>query len=323
MKIIQILITALALLYANFKANAQTEKDTVKISFKGKNYKIDTKIEPEEEERNRTLKFVDTMKKTMVLVTVSTRAFDNEPWEATDQGVSKDTSHEAKLQKKIVNLVKKTQEKERRHFIETALLPTIDLGFASTMNEIENSRAYTPKLGKSANLNIGLIRQNMNIYNERILFSYGVSLNNYYLKYDDKQTVQYINEQGYLKRTNDSVNNYDKNRQDVRYITVPVLLEYHSKNDNFSIGAGVEFGFNGRTKLTLKGDRESLEFKQKNGNNIKINPEQMNAVLRVGIRNFSVYGRYSLTDMYQSSAYEAGQNPHQQLFSVGVCFFGI
>jgi hypothetical protein len=323
MKIIQILITAFALLYANFKASAQTEKDTLKISFKGKNYKIDTKIEPEEEERNRTLKFVDTLKKTMVLVTVSTRVYDGNEPNDKDLGIFKDTSDEERLQKKIVNLVKKTQEKERRHFIETSLLPTIDLGFASTMNETDNSSAYTPKLGKSANLNIGLIRQNMNLYNERILFSYGVSLNNYYLKYEDKQTVQYVNDQGYLKRQKDTLNNFDKNRQDVRYFTIPVLLEYHSKNDKFTIGAGVEFGFNGRTKLTLKGDRESLEFKQKNANNIKISPEQMNAVVRVGIHNFSFYGRYSLTDMYQSSAYEAGQNPHQHLFSVGVCFFGI
>jgi hypothetical protein len=191
------------------------------------------------------------------------------------------------------------------------------------MNEVEFASTMTPKTGKSANINIGIVRQNMNIYNDQILFSYGIGLNNYYLKYDNKQNVQYIDNQGLLKNHTDTVNNFDKNRQDVRYITVPVLLEYHSKNDKFSIAAGLEFGFNGHSKLTLKGDRESLDFKQKNQNDIKISPEQVNAVVRIGIHGVKLYGRYSVTDMYRPSAFADGQNPHQHLVSVGVCLLGI
>jgi len=323
MKIIQILIIGLSLLYANLSGNAQTDKDTVKITYKGKSYKIDTKIEPEEEERNRTLKFVDTLNKTMVLVTVNTKVYNGKDWDQEGKGTDKDTSESARLQKKIVNLMNKPHPQERKHFIETNYFPTFDLGFTSTMNDVDNSSAMNPKLSKSANINIGIISQNMNLYKGRLLLSYGFNLNNYYLKYGNKQMVQYINNQGLLKSYTDTVNNFDKNRLDVRYLSVPVLLEYHSKNDNFSIAAGVEFGFNGHSKLTLKGDKNSLEFKQKNANDIKINTEQMNAVLRIGLHDFEIYGRYSITDMYKSSAYEQGLNPHQHLFSFGICMFGI
>lgn len=325
MRIIQILITMFSLLYAGLRGNAQTTaaNDTVKVSYKGRTYKIETNIEPGEDEKSKTLKFVDTLKKNTVLVTVTSRANDGHSIIIDDDDNADDTGEAARLQKKIVKLMKKSREDKRKHFIETSFLPTFDIGFASTMNDIENSNAFNPRLGKSVNLNIGLVKQDMNLYRERILFSYGLSLNNYYLKYSNKQMVQYIDNQGHLRAFNDSINNYDKNRLDVRYLSVPVLLEYHSANDNFSIAAGVEFGFNGHSKVVLKGDRQSLEFKQKNSNDIKISPEQLNALLKIGIHNVELFARYSITDMYRPSAYATDQNPHQHLFSFGVCLFGI
>jgi hypothetical protein len=323
MKLIQILIAGIALLYAGLKVNAQTDKDTVQILYKGKTYKIDTKIDPQEEERNRTLKFVDTLKKNMVLVTVKTKVYDGKDWSIQDENATHGDSNDMAKFKKMINLMTKTDSGKRKHFIETRFLPNFDLGFTSTMNEFENTSTFTPKLGKSANINLGIISQNMNLYKGRVLFSYGFSLNNYYLKYNNKQVVQYVDQQGLLKSYIDTVNNFDKNRLDVRYLSVPVLLEYHSKNNKFAIAGGVEFGFNGHTKVTRKGDKGSQEFKHKDDNDVKISPEQVTAVLKISIHDISIYGRYSITDMYRPSAYASGQNPHQHLFSFGVCLFGI
>jgi hypothetical protein len=320
MKLIQILIASIALLYAGLKVNAQTDKDTVKIIYKGKTYKIDTKIDPQEEEKNSTLKFVDTLKKNMVMVSVRTKTMDGKEWSTN---VTDEDSNDMAKFKKMINLMTKTDSGKRKHFIETRFLPNLDLGFTSTMNEVENANAFTPRLGKSANINLGIISQNMNLYKGRVLFSYGFGLNNYYLKYNNKQAIQYVDQQGFLKSYVDTVNNYDKNRLDVRYLSVPLMLEYHSKNHNFAIAGGVELGFNGHTKVTRKGDKESQEFKHKDDNDVKISPEQVTAVLKISIHDVSIFGRYSITDMYRPSAYAAGQNPHQHLFSFGVCLFGI
>lgn len=304
MKPIQIIITFLMLAYASVNLIAQNNNDTVRVTYKGKG----VTVRPQGEESTTTVKFKDTLTGKEILVKVAFQDLDLE-----------DTS-DRKTFKFMPNLPNK---KEDRKFIETKFLPNFDLGFVSTMNEVDNTNSFDPKLNKSANINLGIIEQEMNLYKGRVLLSYGLSSNNYYLKYSNKQMLQTLDNNGYLVSQMDTINNYDKNRLNIHYLTVPVLLEYHSKGDKFNVAAGVEFSFNGNTNLTTKGDRESLEFKRNEDVNIKINPTQMNAILRIGYDHLAIYARYSISDMYKSSAYAPNTNPHQHLFSVGVCLFGI
>lgn len=312
MKSIQIIITSALIAFSGLLAKAQTVSDSVKVTYRNKT----VTVKPVGDESSTTIKFKDTANNRKVLVKVT--YVDN--GDIIERNIEKTLDSSSK---KVYDLVKYKNKKERKRFIETSFLPTIDLGFVTTMNEVDNNFAFTPKLNKSANINIGIVRQNMNLYNDQILLSYGLNLNNYYIKYADKQKIQYLDNNGHLNVYRDTVNNYDKNRLDIRYLSVPVLLEFHSKNDKFNIAAGVEFGFNGYSKLVQKGDRNSLEFKQKGDNDIKVNPTQINAVLRIGIDKLALFGKYSITDMYQNSAYASGNNPHQHLFSFGVCLFGI
>lgn len=312
MKTIQFIITTILIACSGLLAKAQSTSDSVKITYKNKT----VSVKPLGDESTTTVKFKDTLNNKKIVVKVS----------YTDDISLSSNSIDNKIDsggKKVIDMLKTKKEKDREHFIETSFFPTFDIGFASSMNDNASGVSFKPELRKSANINIGIVRQDMNLYNDQILFSYGLHINNYYLKYSNKQQVQYIDNNGHLSAYNDSINNYDKNRLDVRYLTVPVMLEFHSKNDKFSLAAGVEFGFNGRSKVVLKGDRNSLEFKQKNDTDIKINDTQMNAVVRVGLDNIALYAKYSLTDMFANSAYAQGQNPGQHLFSFGVCLFGI
>jgi len=311
MKTIQFIITTLLIACSGLLAKAQSSSDSVKITYKNKT----VAVMPLGDESTTTVKFKDSLNKKKIVVKVS---YSDDIRLSDNTTISKNDSNG----KKVFH-VKSHNKEERSHFIETSFLPSFDIGFASTMNDNAGGVSFKPELRKSANINIGIIRQDMNLYNNQVLLSYGLHINNYYLKYSNKQQVQYIDNNGHLNAYNDTINNYDKNRLDVRYLTVPVMLEFHSKNDKFSLAAGVEFGFNGRSKVVLKGDRNSLEFKQKNDNDIKINDTQMNAVVRVGLDNIALYAKYSLTDMFANSAYAQGQNPGQHLFSFGVCLFGI
>ncbi|MFM6982677.1 MAG: outer membrane beta-barrel protein [Chitinophagaceae bacterium] len=312
MKTIQFIITALLIAFSGLLAKAQSSSDSVKITYKNKT----VAVKPLGDESTTTIKFKDTVNNKKIVVKVSYTDDISNPSNTMNDKIDSGG-------KKVIDMLKYKNNKQRNHFIETYYLPTIDIGFVSTMSDNNAATSYQPKLSKSANINIGLIRQDMNLYNNQILLSYGLNVNNYYLKYKDKQQVQYLDQNGYLKVYNDSINNYDKNRLDVRYLTVPVMLEFHGKNNRFNLAAGVEFGFNGRSTAVLKGDRNALDLKQKNDIDIKINETQMNAVVRVEIDNISVYGRYSLSNMYTDSAFAQGQNPGQHLFSFGVCLFGI
>lgn len=313
MKAIHIIITFLIILLSGIVAKAQNASDSVRILYKDKS----VTVKPSVNDSTSIVRFKDDISGQNVLVKVSFLSDKEDVESRIEEQIDS-------AAKKIIDITKyKNNAKERRRFIQTNFLHTLDFGFASTYNESENNVTFTPKLNKSANISIGIINQNMNLYNNQLLLSYGFNYNGYYLKYRDKQVVQYLDNNGHLKSYKDSVNDYDKNRLDVRYFSVPVLLEYHTKNDNFSIAAGVEFGFNGHTKVKTKGDQNSKEFKQSNENDIKINPNQMNAVLRIGFDNIALYGKYSLTDMYESSAYATNENPHQHMFSFGICLFGI
>ncbi len=312
MKTIQLIITALLIAFSGLFAKAQSTSDSVKITYKNKT----VAVKPLGDESTTTVKFKDTLNNKKIVVKVSYSDDINLASNPTDNKIDS-------AGKKVIDILKYKNDKKRNHFIETSWLPTFDIGFVSTMSDNTAATSYQPKLSKSANINIGLIRQDMNLYNNQILLSYGLNINNYYLKYQNKQQVQYLDQNGYLKVHNDSINNYDKNRLDVRYLTVPVMLEFHGKNNKFNLAAGVEFGFNGRSTAVLKGDRNSLDFKQKNDVDVKVNETQMNAVVRIEIDNVSVFGKYSLTNMYADSAYPQGQNPGQHLFSFGVCLFGI
>lgn len=313
MKIVYfITILALALAFTTVRAKGQNPSDSLKIIYKGKTIVV----RQQGEESSSTVRFVDTATKRKVLVRTYFTRDDEKAAEQEDI----DTTAS-----KIFNMIKSHnyRKEEKRHFVETHFLPTFDIGFASTMNDMETSRTFTPKFAKSANIDIGLIRQDMNLYNGQLLFSYGLNLNHYYLKYSNRQMVQYIDKNGFLAGRNDSVNHYDKNRLDISYLSVPLMLEYHSKKDHFNIAAGVEFGFNAKSKVTLKGNNESGNFKQKNETEIKVNPTQMNAMIRVGINNIALYAKYSITELYKSSAFEQGADPGQHLYSVGLCILGI
>lgn len=313
MKSIQLIIIGLALAYAGSQLNAQNQNDSVKITYKNKT----VTIKPMGDESYTTVKFKDTLLNKKIVVRVAVDDLDNSIEKHIEDNL--DTSS-----KKIYDMIKPRKfSKDRKKFIETAFLPTLDIGFASTTNENSNSKVYTPKLNKSANINIGLVRQNMNLIGGQFLLSYGLNLNNYYLKYDNIQEIQYLDEQGRLNAFVDTVNVLKKNRQDLRYFSVPVLLEYHTKNNNFNIAAGVELGFNGWSKLVLKGENDGNQFKTKSENDIKISNTQINAVLRIGFDNFAIFGKYGVTDMHIDTAYEEGKSPKQHIFSFGICVLGI
>jgi len=311
MKTIQIILCTIALAYAGIYANAQNSSDSVRITYKNKT----VVVKPQGDESFTTIKFKDTGLKKKIVVKVA--VLDN--YEIAEKKIEEQLDTNSK---KVYNMLKYKTPEERKHFIETNYFATFDLGLTSTTNEF-NQNTFNPKIGKSVNMNIGLIRQNMNLLKGQFLLSYGLSLNNYYLKYENKQIFQQLNNQGYLVGIEDTINSYSKNRLDVRYLTIPILLEYHSRSNKFNIAAGVEIGLNGRSKYVLKGENNGSNFKNKYDANLNINSTQFNAVVRIGIDNLAIYGKYTISDMYQNSNYTSNQNPHQHLYSVGICFFGI
>ncbi|MDI1233577.1 MAG: outer membrane beta-barrel protein [bacterium] len=316
MKPIQLLIGLLSLAYASINLNAQSPSDTVKVSYKGKNYKVSPKRDPEEQERSTTWKILDTVKGEMVLIRVISKTDDGKSWDKESSATYKDSG------KRQYHLFKeKLANKEK--FIKTYFVPTIELGFLSSMNENSNDDKLEPTVGKSTFSSLNLIRQTMNLSHNKFFLSYGLNFNRNTIRYSNKQQVQYLDNNGYIQTAIDTINTYKRNNFSVNYIAIPLLLEYHSKSDKFKIAAGAEFGFNGKSSIYQKGTRKEGSFTQTNRYDLKINPTQINALLRIEVHQVAIYARYSVTEMYKTDAYATNTNPNRHLFSVGICLFGI
>lgn len=309
MRIIHIILGILALAIAGKPLMGQ-ENDSVRIIYRNKT----VTVKPQGDESYTTVKFKDTLNNKKVVVKVM----------VSDNKGPKGMTLDSNVITKNIKLARKNSYGENRSkFIETDFLPTLDLGFVSSRSLNTSVGSMKPDLGRSANVSVGILRQNMNLHKGRVLLSYGIGINAYSLKYKDRQMMQYTDKEGLLKNYTDSTLTYSKNKTNIRYLSVPVLLEYHSKNNNFNVAAGVEFGFNGKSKRVLKGEQDGNEFKYRSETNIAINPVQVSAVLRVGIDRIAVFGKYNLSAMYADSAFEQGKNPDQHLFSFGICLFGI
>lgn len=316
MKPINLIIGLLSLAYACINAKAQTPTDTVKVIYKGKSYTTGTKREADEEERTKTWKFRDTIKKEMVLVKVIIKDDDNKNWDTEESGTRKDSTywHFGSFRKGLAGDDK---------LIKTYFLPTVEYGFLTTIKENDIDDKLDPVVGKSEFYSINWIRQTINLSHNKFFLSYGFNQNYNTVRYSNKQQIVYLDNNGYLKTAIDTINHYKKNSYTANYLTIPVLFEYHSKNKKFKIAAGAEFGFNGRSVNFQKGSRKEGNFTQTNRYDMKLNPIQINTVFKVQVEHIALFARYSVTDMYKSSAYAANTNPNHHLFSVGICVFGI
>jgi len=317
MKPINLIIGLLSLVYATISAQAQSSNDTIKVNYKGKEYKTTTKREADEEERSESWIFRDTIKKEMVLIKVVVKDNNNEKWDKEESATYRDSSIRFQLSQ-----LKKSISSDNK-LIKTYFFPSLDYGLLSSIKENNIEDKLEPTIGRSWFTNIHWVRQTINLSKNKFFLSYGLNQNFNSINYSNKQQVQYLDNNGYLQTSIDTINQYKRNRLSAKYLSVPVLIEYKSKSDKFKIAAGAEFGFNGKATIYQKGTRKEGSFVQSNQYDMKLNPIQVNAVLRIQIEHIALYARYSVTDLYKSSAYAPNTNPHHHLFSVGVCLFGI
>lgn len=317
MKSINIIIALITLAYATISAKAQVNSDTIKVFYKGKKFAIPTSIEAEEEESNKTLKFDDTLKKRTVTIKVKVTRKDD------IESIFGDSSSN---KQKIIKAIKERNDKtKRKHLIETDYLTGFLIGTANiiTENNINSKATLKPMAFKSVNFSAELLRIDMNLYKNQIRLKTGIGINSYMMKFNTPSNVYYIDGAGHLNNYKDTIKNVKKNRYDVSYYTVPIALEYHDKKDKFKISAGVEFGFFNEVHNTRKGKLTDGNFKEKRDNvELKINPSQINSLLKIGYEDLSLYARYSFTNIFKNDAFASGQNPNQKFIAIGFSITG-
>lgn len=199
----------------------------------------------------------------------------------------------------------------------------LDLGVNGLINEKGELNApadypaFDLNYGKSISVKLNLFEQNFQLVPKHlgIITGAGFTWNNYRL--DPNVVTGKYN--GRFTAIPDTVSgrDYQKSKLTNTYVSLPLLLEYQTNNDNnlhsFHIAAGIEGGLRLRTHskkvYTYDGDRE----KEKTNLNTLVNPFMLDAVVRVGWGIINLTGNYSLINMFRPD-----KGPGVVPFSIGI-----
>lgn len=109
---------------------------------------------------------------------------------------------------------------------------------------------------------------------------------------------------------------YNRNVLKATYITMPLLLEFHTNtthSKSFNIAVGVIGGFKLGSKLKQNYDFEGRNYEFKSKGHYHFNPFQAYATARIGYGDVSFFANYGLTRIF-----EEGKGPQLYPFQFGL-----
>ncbi len=171
---------------------------------------------------------------------------------------------------------------------------------------------------KSIALNFNIADYELNLYRKNIMLVTGIgfSVNNYRFNSDSYLAP----DSGKVVAIGGPSFTLSKNKLVTGYITVPLLLELNTSekaDKTFHFAAGVIGGYRIHSHLKLVEDSGSNEVKNKIYDDFNLNPFRVDATIRLGFRNFTVFGSYGLTNFFKSN-----NDPELHALTVGVRLAG-
>lgn len=177
--------------------------------------------------------------------------------------------------------------------------------------------------GKSINVNVNIFYHDFPLYKRYLMFTTGIglTLNNY--RFSDNRTLIADTNRvlaGYDFDKNNNQIKYEKNKLAVNYITIPLLLQWNSRekfDNSFHVAAGLllSYKYNSHLKLVYKEDGDHEKTKRHDEFNIE--PFRYDLTLRLGYEYYTLYASYAMNSLFKD-----GKGPELHPFQVGVNLFG-
>ena len=177
------------------------------------------------------------------------------------------------------------------------------MGFPSTYPGLPYSKYFVNsgslKLDnrKSSNFNIWIVQQKLNVYQHKINLKYGVGFEMFNFRFE--QPVSFRNEPGKTLYMDDV--NFTKNKLFVKYLTVPVQLNfqpnpYSRKGFYASIGLSAGYLVDARNKQ-ISPERG----KQKYDGTFELNNLRFATIGELGIGGIRLYGSYGSINLFDKN----------------------
>ncbi len=161
-----------------------------------------------------------------------------------------------------------------------------------------------------------IFQKNIHIYRNNVNLGTGLGLSWYHYNFRNAYTL--TPNVGFQTATFDSTITYTRNRLGLTYLNVPVFLEFNTNNkdagNSFHIAGGMEFGYNVFSNLLKqKYEVDGHRIKTRQKDDFNINPFRFDVIGRIGYGDFTLFGKYSLTGLF-----EKGKGPVVYPFTAGV-----
>lgn len=177
--------------------------------------------------------------------------------------------------------------------------------------------------GKSVSIGVNVWKFDIPIYRRYIMLTTGIglTLNNYRFR-SDKTLIADTNMvvAGFDYKDNGEVIGYNKNKLAVNYVTAPVLLQFntHSKlKKSFHFAVGMLFSYKYNSHLKLVYDENGDKQKTKRRDEFNIEPFRYDATIRIGYRNYTLFGTYAMSELFKDS-----HGPTLHPFTAGIQLAG-
>jgi len=197
-----------------------------------------------------------------------------------------------------------------------------DLGVNGFLNKDFNSDLpdgydfLSLKYEKSIDVQINFFEQSFNLYDNRLGLVTGLGLrwNNY--RFADNMILSPDEDKifGYLDNSRD----WRKSKLTVKYLQLPLLLEYqsnsYSRKNSFHVSGGFVLGWRyaSHTKMLYY---ENGRQKPKNRDDFHLRPFRYDLTARIGWGIINLYATYSLNTMFQND-----RGPEMYPFAIGLTF---
>jgi len=245
----------------------------------------------------------DTIKVGRINIIKSQEGANKKDWEAMVENGDFDNTHIT-----IERAPKKLKNVNTNWF-------SFDLGYANYRDESEqmvylmiypglpynkywvNSNSLKLDNRKSSNFNIWIVQQKLNVYQHKINLKYGVGFEMFNFRFE--QPVSFRNEPGKTVYMDDV--NFTKNKLFVKYLTVPVQLNFQP-NPNSRKGFYASIGLSAGYLVDSRNKQISAERgKQKYDGNFELNNWRFATIGELGIGGIRLYGSYGSINLFDKN----------------------
>ena len=160
-----------------------------------------------------------------------------------------------------------------------------------------------PRIGKSRNVNLWFVMQQMGLIKHNVSLKYGLGLelNNYHFKNNIS-----FRENGKLPYTSGTTNapfvfrdtiGFKKNKLAADYLTVPLMISFSDGRQNVYVSAGVSAGYLYSARNKQKSDERG---KEKYKGDFDLKKFKYSYIGELGFDNFSIYGSYTPKSIFKN-----------------------